>query len=75
LRRRDRHYSIRAFTGSRRWSDEAVTLQLLREQAHPLPIVPQRSAAARAASKVTKIDDVLTLRVASWAEPQGNPSR
>ena len=28
-----------------------------------------------ATEKVTTIDDVLALRVASWAEPQGNPSR
>ena len=28
-----------------------------------------------ATEKVTTIDDVLALWVASWAEPQGNPSR
>src|SRR5581483_1398918 len=36
LRRRDRHRPI-----GRRWPDEAPTLQPLREQAHPLSVMPE----------------------------------
>ena len=41
LRRRDRHPPVRVFAGSRRRPDEAASFQPLREQAHPLSIVPK----------------------------------
>src|SRR5258708_26526230 len=41
LRRRDRHRPVGIFARNGRWPDEASALQTLREQAHPLAIMPQ----------------------------------